>query len=233
MVPTTRRRAILASTLLLLPAVASRAATDAPEACREGTGVAIWTSPRQPVVGGPLRVLAVDDAEPASELAITDPTGQAAEPETVRLGGPPWSLGATITSASTGTYRIEVRRDGAAVACHMVAVGNANLRSGRGLGEPGLTWDRRTEAFYSAWIERLFDAPASDALGFAALQDALRDESRNFLHNHLQLGEDDTRSRTALTATPDCADLPYFLRAYFAWKIATHGCAGVQPRDGE
>ena len=81
---------------------------------------------------------------------------------------------------------------------------------GPGVGEPSLTWDRRTEAFYSAWIERLFDAPASEAVSFPALQDALRDESRNFLYNHLQLGEDDPRSRTALTATPDCADCPTF-----------------------
>ena len=240
MVPTTWRRAILASILLLLPSVASRAASDAPEACREGTGVAVWTSPRQPVAGGPLRVLAVADAEAASELVITDSTGQAAEPETVRLGGPPWSLGATITSARTGTYRIEVLRGGAVVACRMVAVGDADLRSGRGLGEPSLAWDRRTEAFYSAWIERLFDAPASEELGFAALQDALRDERRNFLHDHLQLGEDDARSRTALTATPDCADLPYVLRAYFAWKIGlpvgvracSRGTASSPPRCG-
>src|SRR6266542_677245 len=219
MVPTTWRRAILAGSLLLLLAVGSGAATDAPKACREGTGVAIWTSPRQPVAGGPLRILAVADAESASELAIAEPAGQAVEPEIVRLGGPPWGLAATVTSAHTGTYRIVARRGGVEVACRMVAVGSADPRSGLRVGEPSLTWDRRTEAFYSAWIERLFDAPASEAVNFTALQDALRDESRNFLYNHLQLGEDDPHSRTALTATPDCADLPYFLRAYFAWKV--------------
>src|SRR5262249_49295077 len=37
---------------------------------------------------------------------------------------------------------------------------------------------------------------------------------RNFLHDHLGLGED-----RGLRLAPDCADLPYFLRAYFAWKL--------------
>jgi hypothetical protein len=239
MVPTTWRRTIV-SALLVMHAVASHAASDAPEACREGTGVAIWTSPRQPVAGGPLRILAVADPEPGSELSITDPAGRVAEPETVRLGGPPWSLGATMTSASTGKYRIEVRQGGAGVACRVVLVGNPDPRSGKGLDQPSLSWDRRTEAFYSAWIERLFDAPVSEALGFGALEDALRDDSRNFLHNYLQLGEDDAHSRSALAATPDCADLPYFLRAYFAWKIGlpmglracTRGTASSPPRCG-
>ena len=220
--------------------VASHAAGNAPEPCREGLSVAIWTSPSHPVAGGTLRILAVAGGEPASELSITDPAGRAAKPETVHLGGPPWSLEATVTNATTGSYRIEVLGGGTEIACRVVVVGNGNPRSGRGLEESTLTWDQRTEAFYSAWIERLFDAPVSEALGFAALQDALRDENRNFLYNHLQLAEDDAHTRNAFTATPDCADLPYFLRAYFAWKIGlpmglracSRGTSSSPPRCG-
>src|SRR5262249_10351036 len=43
----------------------------------------------------------------------------------------------------------------------------------------------------------------------------LRDRSRNVLFNHLGLGED----QMGITIRPDCADLPYFLRAYFAFKM--------------
>jgi hypothetical protein len=39
--------------------------------------------------------------------------------------------------------------------------------------------------------------------------------SRNFLFNYLGLGEDELK----LIYRPDCADLPYFLRAYFAFKM--------------
>jgi hypothetical protein len=42
----------------------------------------------------------------------------------------------------------------------------------------------------------------------------LSNTERNFLHNHLGINEDKN-----LQLTPDCADLPYTLRAYFAWKV--------------
>jgi hypothetical protein len=47
----------------------------------------------------------------------------------------------------------------------------------------------------------------------------IRDPTRNFLWGHLGLREDDPKSRAALPAVPDCADLPYYLRATFAWKM--------------
>ena len=40
-------------------------------------------------------------------------------------------------------------------------------------------------------------------------------KSRNLLFNHLGLGEDEMK----IVLRPDCADLPYFLRAYFAFKM--------------
>jgi hypothetical protein len=43
----------------------------------------------------------------------------------------------------------------------------------------------------------------------------LRDRSRNMLFDYLGLGEDET----GLAMRPDCADMPYFLRAYFAFKL--------------
>ena len=75
--------------------------------------------------------------------------------------------------------------------------------------------NRKTENLYSAWIETLFDAPLHDELSWPALHVVLRDKSRNFLFNYLGLGEDEKN----LVYRPDCADLPYFLRAYFAFKM--------------
>ena len=48
-----------------------------------------------------------------------------------------------------------------------------------------------------------------------ALHEVLRDRSRNMLFNHLGLGED----QMGMVIKPDCADLPYFLRAYFSFKM--------------
>jgi len=61
----------------------------------------------------------------------------------------------------------------------------------------------------------------------------LRDPGRNFLYDYLSAGED-----RRLPAEPDCADLPYFLRAYFAWKrglpisyrSCSRGSRGSPPR---
>jgi hypothetical protein len=77
------------------------------------------------------------------------------------------------------------------------------------------TWNRATENLYSAWIEKLFDAPLGAEPSWRALHEVLRDRTRNFLFNHLGLGED----QMGLIIRPDCADLPYFLRAYFAFKM--------------
>src|SRR4029079_1124857 len=75
------------------------------------------------------------------------------------------------------------------------------------------TWNRATENLFSAWIETLFDDPREATPSWPALHQVLRDRSRNFLFNHLGLGEDEMK----MVLRPDCADLPYFLRAYFAF----------------
>ena len=90
-------------------------------------------------------------------------------------------------------------------------------------------WDRDTENLYSAWIEKLFDAPTDATLSYKALHEVLRDQSRNFLFNHLGLKEDQSN----IIIRPDCADLPYFLRAYFAWKMGLpYGYSKCSRGDG-
>ena len=76
-------------------------------------------------------------------------------------------------------------------------------------------WTRATENLFSAWVEKLFDDPIDAAPSWPALHQVLRERSRNFLFNHLGLGEDEMK----VVLRPDCADLPYFLRAYFAFKM--------------
>ena len=95
-------------------------------------------------------------------------------------------------------------------------------------------WNRETENLYSAWIETLFDAPLDEEPSWNAMHDVLRDKSRNVLFNHLGLREDEK----GLIIQPDCADVPYFLRAYFAFKMGlpfgyskcTRGDGGQAPR---
>ena len=78
------------------------------------------------------------------------------------------------------------------------------------------SWNSTTEALFSAWIEKLFDAPPDQDLSWKAWHEVLRDQSRNFLFNYLGSRR---RQREDRPSSPDCADFVYFLRAYFAYKM--------------
>ncbi len=206
-------------------------------ACPESTEVVIWAAPRVPIVEQPLRVLAIARTGPPGAVAITGPDGKRMDVEVVSRGGPPWSLAATVGTPGRGAYRIEVRREGTLLGCRLVDVAAAGERRPAARGPAG--WDATTEALYSAWIEALFDTPPEEPLSLPALHEVLRDPERNFLHDYLGLGEDEAGPR-ALTLTPDCADLPYVLRAYFGWKLGlpvgyrpcSRGSASAAPRCG-
>ena len=143
------------------------------------------------------------------QILVTDPGGRPSPLRTVRYGGPPWSLHGGVFRPSSRDLpdRGDARAAGSA-ACTEVQVGGG--AGDRGSGD----WDLATQALYAAWIEHLFDAPPEQSLSFPSLAPVLRDPERNFLYDYLGAGED-----SRLPAEPDCADLPYFLRAYFAWKL--------------
>jgi hypothetical protein len=201
--------------------LAAEAALAAP--CSDGADARIWWSPEVPLAGQPLRLMAVTDA--SGDLALARVRGKKAEPlPTIRRGGPPWSFAAEIVAPAAGPQRIELRRGDKILACRVVEVLARTAARPRRKAEGGYwkstrAWDRATEDLYAAFVETLFDAPVAEALSFRPLTPALRDPRRNFLFNHLALGEDDAKNREALPAEPDCADLPYFVRSYFAWKL--------------
>jgi hypothetical protein len=82
-------------------------------------------------------------------------------------------------------------------------------------------------------VEQLFDDPPEQSLSFPSLAPVLADPRRNFLHDYLGAGDDQ-----GLVLQPDCADLSYILRAYFAWKLGlplsyracSRGSASSPPR---
>jgi hypothetical protein len=47
----------------------------------------------------------------------------------------------------------------------------------------------------------------------------MQNPERNFLYNHLGLGEDDPTGKVRVIMEPDCADNPFYIRSYFAWKL--------------
>ena len=180
----------------------------AASACRQGDVARVWTAPLRPQPAERLEVIAVATDGDLDEVLVTDPGGQQTGLQISRDGGPPWNLRGTLSAPRHGAYRIEAVRGGRVVACTEIQVGGS--AGDRGSGQ----WDLAAQALYAAWIERLFDAPPDESLSFPSLAPLLRDPARNFLHDYLSRGEDER-----LPAEPDCADLSYFLRAYFAWKL--------------
>ena len=214
---------------LLTAVIASDAYADM-NTCEETGETHIWISPQNPRPNADLKIMAVATDGAIADLSVINSEGTKIPLHSTSRGGPPWSLSAQLDGLAEGDYRIEARRAGSEVACHPLSVGG---RSGQ--ERPTAGWNLATEAFYAAWIEELFGAPVAENLSFPSLEPVLRNPERNFLYNHLGLNED-----RSLPSTPDCADLPYTLRAYFAWKVGlpvgfrtcSRGSASSPPRCG-
>jgi hypothetical protein len=195
---------ILPLLLLALPGANNAAAAS----CSQSDAVRIWSAPLMAQPGEKVEIMGVATDGELTELWVTDPAGRHSKLATVTGGGPPWSRRGTLPAPSRGSYRIEAKRGSQVVACAEIPVGSGP--GNRGSGE----WNRSSQALYAAWVEHLFDAPPEEALSFPSLEPVLRDPQRNFLYDYLNKGED-----VKFPAEPDCADLPYFLHAYFAWKL--------------
>jgi len=168
---------------------------------------AVLVSPAAPAPGAPVRVLAAFGNEAAKvRLLLRGPSGPVEPARTKRGGGPPFWIAAEFPAAPAGPFSVVLAegRDEAVAGAERFFSGASG-------------WSRAAEMLYAAWIEALF-ADADERSFWPALHEVTRDPARNLLHNHLGLGEDGT-SPAALVMVPDCADNPYFLRAYFAWKL--------------
>jgi hypothetical protein len=133
---------------------------------------------------------------------------------------------------------VVVGREGQARACASFTVQRtpaaARVSDPQTLWPVARAWSAAEEALYSAWVRELFHAPVTADLAFRRLDELTRDPARNLLHDHLGAGED---GRDGLQLEPDCADLPYVTRAYFAWKrglpFAFHRCSRGRGRAPE
>ena len=217
-----------AFTASLLVAGAFFAAADAhaqgsSSTCKDAAELAVLSSPVTPWRGAPLRVVFAAENPIDGELSLIAPDGTVAAKSRGRYGGPPYFWFAEVASPAAGTWHAKLARSRATGECSTITreiAVHAEAPPRPGADSTGVwplrnSWNCTTENLFSAWIEKLFDAPLDATPSWPALHEVLRDRSRNFLFNHLGLGEDEI----GLIIRPDCADLPYFLRAYFAFKM--------------
>jgi hypothetical protein len=169
-----------------------------------------------------LRVLASLESPPGEvEISAAGPAGRLAPLKTRKGGGPPFWAAVEFRAVQPGRYTIAVRRKGgrtAASAEIVVPSAGAAPQETRGLWRSKKGWGRAEENLYSAWLESLFQ-DADERASWDTLHEVTRDPGRNLLFNHFGRGEDDPSAASPVEMTPDCADNPFFLRAYFAWKM--------------
>ena len=223
------------------PAPAEKQAEIPPDNCKDEAGLAMLSSPAAPWKGAPLRVVIAAEKPLDGELSLIAPDGKVAVASRDRQGGPPYFWSAEIASPAAGSWQAKLIREGASADCGTVTRAievqkkqPPGPRAGKGVWPVAADWTRVTENLYSAWIEKLFDAPLDEQPSWKAMHEVLRDKSRNVLFNHLGLREDEKGQ----IVQPDCADVPYSLRAYFAFKMGlpfgyskcTRGDGGQAPK---
>lgn len=233
------------------------------EACAEPAeaGVALYFSPERPVVGQPLRVIAVaEDELPSSHLALLRSSASSAEmlADSFSWGGPPYATSALVYGLPEGRHRVlwlapTDRAEERVVACAAVDIAaitaqdtgslaaDAAAESERPYGPRpawliSRQWDDDLENLYAAWVAHLFAADPDRTRSWLPMHEVTRDPARNLLHGHLGLSEDDPEAAEPVVLRPDCADAPFFLRAYFAWKLGlpfgVRWCTRGNARDG-
>ena len=218
----------------------TKPADDAP--CDDALDRAVFRSPYRPFPGQPLRVIvtASDDPGPV-ELALFDPRGERVEAAVHETGGPPWGWWAEVPEPRAGRWTAVLGDGSRRVACERFTVvryapEHEPRRAETPAWVPSWRWEEDTENLFATFVEQLFREPTDEEVTWSNLQELLRDPARNILHDHRMLEEDGR-----LDLEPDCADLPYFLRAYFAWKLrlpmawrqCRRGRAGRPPQCGD
>lgn len=205
------------------PSTTARASEPPPPLCGAPGHVLVFVSPEHPVRGKPLSVVAVSERPLDAQLSLSPSSGGAPVVSRERHGGPPYFWLAQLDTPAGGAWRASFSRDDACGG-DVLAKKDVSVAGGRTALAPAppgdlwavrAAWSAAVEDLYSAWIEHLFDAPIDEQPSWNALHEVLRDRSRNFLFDHLGASEDEL----GIVVRPDCADLPYFLRAYFAFKL--------------
>ncbi|MBN2343287.1 MAG: C40 family peptidase [Deltaproteobacteria bacterium] len=193
--------------------------THIPEACEDSVTQRIFQSPRRLIVDEPARLIATGSAPlHHAVMRIFDKQGRPVSGTSFFQDGPPFTHWTEFTPTAAGKYTAVLGDGDIIYACDHFGVGSYRSKK-KTRTEPGPYWQSRwkweqdTENLFSAFVTRLFDFPRDADVSWNGLHDLLSDPQHNLLFNHLGQNED-----VELNLSPDCADLPYFLRAYFSWK---------------
>jgi len=203
------------------------------------TGVLV--SPKNPKPGEIFHVMVTGSKNlRKAKIFISSPKGNIESTQSRSGEGLPFWRIDEFKATGRGKYMVVLRTGSTTTGCldfNVTDKPSDGSTSGVWKAEKG--WDAASESLYSAWINALF-YDADERASWKSLQEVTQRKDTNFLHNYLSLDEDNPTGKAKVLMQPDCADNPFFLRAYFAWKLGLpfgyHECdrgyLGKAPRTG-
>ena len=204
--------------------------------------IAMMVLPMNPVPGEPFRILVAGGKNILnSKTGITGPSGSL---KSNKSGSgnevPGWRID-DYPGNPAGQYTATLTVNNITVKTIDFQIGTAETHSTSGkIWKTRTGWDSSMETLYSAWINALFYG-CNEQGSWSSLHEVTQNQNQNFLYNYLSLGEDDPTGKINVIMKPDCADNPFYLRAYFAWKlglpfgyhVCDRGYLGKNPGTGQ
>lgn len=205
-----------------------------------GLRPAILVSPRVIKPGAVFWILAAfDTAFRDVRVTATGPGGPLKSLKTKRGGGPPFWQAEQFRAGQSGLVSVGIKADRQSPETLDLEVGAGGTPRPptRSAWKSEKGWTRAEEDLYSAWLDALF-LGSDERASWRSLDEVMRDPQRNILFDYLGFGEEGSDGKPRVEMTPDCADAPFFFRAYFAWKLGlpfgfyetSWGGLGVSPR---
>lgn len=202
----------------------------------------LLVSPKIPQPGQPFQVLATGGRSiRKAHIEVIGPSGSVKSGKSMNGDGLPYWRIDQFKVGSEGKYQVHLiyRNRTVSSTDFTVSGGKPSAPFSGMIWKTERGWESQTEDLYSAWINALF-YDADERSSWPALDVAMQNPERNFLYNHLGLGEDDPAGKIRVMMEPDCADNPFYFRAYFAWKLrlpfgyheCDRGYLGKAPQTG-
>jgi len=203
--------------------------------------VALLVSPQNPRPGEVFHVMATGGKSiQKAKIVVSSPSGEIESGKSRNGDGLPFWRIDEFKAGAKGKYHIALSDGGTTASLDFSVTDQPSNLSSNSVWKTTRGWDSKTEALYSAWINALY-YEADERSSWTALQEVTQIRERNFLYNFLSLSEDDPNGKIKVLMQPDCADNPFYMRAYFAWKLglpfgyhlSDRGALGRAPTTGQ
>jgi hypothetical protein len=201
---------------------------------------AVLVSPENPRPGEIFRVMVTGGKSiRKAKIEVKSPSGEIETKKSRNGAGLPFWRIDEFVAGIEGNYKVTFETKTTTESLEFTVAGKPTISASQSVWKTKQGWDSKAEALYSAWVNALFQG-ADERSSWGALNEITQNQELNFLYNHHSLGEDDASGKIKVLMEPDCADNPYFLRAYFAWKLglpfgyheADRGGLGRAPKTG-